>query len=156
MEETSRLVQPLIDSRDQASPEWRYGAGAANGRNPLRRIRETGAIANNPVAGSGSGVTGNIRHAAHHGTRGIGSRRHSRSLLIARQRKYSAYPTPGPIIGAVVPDNLARNRPARSGQLRAAASERKGTRGGEIHVGLAIPVRIIRGEVGGAVISCGH
>src|SRR6202167_1009936 len=132
--------QRLIGPREQAGPEWRYGAGSAD---------DGGAsIYDDVVAGLGVRVSGDVRHAAADKT--AGRFRHAGLLLIRWNGKKSADSPAGCAFaaGKLVPGNFRCDFRARQTQARAAATDDVRTGRRKIHFGC-----VVGGTVGRAAIS---
>jgi len=132
--------QRLIDPREQAGPERRYGAGSTD---------DGGAsIYDDVVAGLGVRVSGDVRHAAADKT--AGRFRHAGLLLIGWKGKKSADSAAGCAFasGKLVPGNFSGDFRARQSQPRAAATDDVRTGRRKIDVG-----RVVGGTVGRAAIA---
>ena len=132
--------QRLIDPREQAGPEWRYGAGSAD---------DGGAsVHDDVVAGLGVRVAGDVRHAAADKT--AGRFRHAGLLLIRWKGKKSANSAAGCALaaGKLVPGNFRCDCRSRQTQARAAATDDVRTGRRKIHGGC-----VVGGAVGRAAIA---
>ncbi len=130
-----------VGDGDQAGPERRNGAGAANG--------ERLAIDADSVSGGGVGIACNVGNAAAAG--GCVGGRDIAAGLPRGQRELVADAAAGCAIvrGSLVPDDLRADDGAGCLELGAAAAEHMGTRAGEVN-------RISRSAVGRAVVASGN